>query len=246
MDDERIIAAVQRRSAIYDKGHVKNRNREAIKQYWKEIASELEVTEVEVIKKRWGYLRDYFVKQYKDLKVSQAGETPIVKRTKWALFNTMSFLIPVIEQNESVSTIKTEYKPKIDAVSEFEESEGEMSDDSFLAGRDLCAVEEGSCLSDNLHHNLASNISGNAQHTIRHQSFPGTNGKRPVITSYQSLRPKKMATTQLSELETFDDDDYFFKSLKPMLKELHQTQKLEFRIQVQNILLKFLKRETSP
>ncbi|XP_076062351.1 uncharacterized protein LOC143037697 isoform X2 [Oratosquilla oratoria] len=41
MDDEKLVLAVQRQSAIYDKRNPKHRNRDALRMMWNECAAEL-------------------------------------------------------------------------------------------------------------------------------------------------------------------------------------------------------------
>lgn len=71
--------------------------------------------------------------------------------------------------------------------------------------------------------------------------------KRP-ITNLQSVHPTPFDMKVLAALrqpDALDDDDYFFKSLKPMLRQMDPVKKLNFRTEVQKLVLQFLEPTSS-
>ncbi|XP_076062350.1 uncharacterized protein LOC143037697 isoform X1 [Oratosquilla oratoria] len=240
MDDEKLVLAVQRQSAIYDKRNPKHRNRDALRMMWNECAAELGTDNVDRLKKRWGYLRDYFMKQYRDLKATKPGDGT-TKRTKWPLFTVMSFLIPYIEQKEEPSNLTFPQKfmdmemvvgdcKSSEAISDTEEN---SVDNNLMQDKN---IEESSCNS--------KNIQDSPQNQL-------TSCKRPMTTMYSlDPRPKKKLYVEpkaydleilaaLRKSDELDEDDHFFKSLKPMLRQMDPIQKINFRIEVQKLLLQF-------
>lgn len=65
-----------------------------------------------------------------------------------------------------------------------------------------------------------------------------------VEEPFQIWQEKESSNTVSQEDET-DGDLHFFKSLLPMLKQLDDIEKIEFRMNVQDSLLQFLKRKRS-
>ncbi|KAK4315019.1 hypothetical protein Pmani_013723 [Petrolisthes manimaculis] len=230
MDDEQLIEAVQRRRAIYDKNHPKHRNRDTLRMLWSECAAELDTVEVERIKRRWGYLRDYFLKQLRDIKAAPPGAA---KKRKWPLFNSLTFLIP----HEHYDTLGNFHGESQSLHSESKSSEEEMLVQEMHVDDKTLALQE---------------VRG-CTLMIKLWLF-----RRPFTVS-MSCRPSKrrvpeepsqydlevLSSSCNKEHDPCDDDDHFFKSLKPMLQQLDPLQKLEFRTEVQKLLMQLLRPSSS-
>ncbi|KAK3866780.1 hypothetical protein Pcinc_027716 [Petrolisthes cinctipes] len=244
MDDEQLIEAVQRRRAIYDKNHPKHRNRDTLRMLWSECAAELDTVEVERIKRRWGYLRDYFLKQLRDIKAAPPGAA---KKRKWPLFNSLTFLIP----HEHYDTLGSFQGESQSLHSESKSSEEEMLvqemhvDDKTLALQEVRVHEEPSGDTDSLHDEPphSSTVS-----MIRKRPFTVSMSRRPSkrrVPDEPSQYDLEVLSPSCKEHEPCDDDDHFFKSLKPMLQQLDPLQKLEFRTEVQKLLMQLLRPSSS-
>ena len=65
------------------------------------------VFSVTTCKSKWGTLRDYFFKKYRESKTTTSGQAASKKR-KWYLFDTMSFLIPYYGSRETGGNLNYE------------------------------------------------------------------------------------------------------------------------------------------
>lgn len=56
------------------------------------------------VKTRWGHIRDYFLKKYRENKNVKSGQAATGKK-KWHLYDALSFLIPAYEPRNTSSNI---------------------------------------------------------------------------------------------------------------------------------------------
>ena len=65
------------------------------------------VFSVAACRNKWGTLRDYFVKKYREAKTTKSGQAAS-KKKKWYLFDAMSFLIPYYSSRETGGNLNYE------------------------------------------------------------------------------------------------------------------------------------------
>lgn len=194
---------------------------------------------MERIKRRWGYLRDYFLKQLRDLKAAPPGAA---KRRKWPLFNSLTFLIPH-EQYDAFGSHQGEFQS---LHAECKSSEEEMLvqemhvDDKALTLKEERVHEEPLFDTDSVYSSIS--LSRKRPFTV---SMSSRTPKRRLPAEEPSHNDLEVTSPSCKEYEPCDDDDHFFKSLKPMLQQLDPIQKLEFRTEVQKLLMQLL-RPVSP
>ncbi|XP_012944147.1 uncharacterized protein LOC106013315 [Aplysia californica] len=213
MDNEKLLKAIQERRILYDKTDPKHSDREWLQREWEAVAEELNV-EVDAAKKRWAYLRDYFRKQHRVLELVKIGRAPSRKK-RWPLFDSMSFLLP--------------YSKPINI----------NIDDDF----DFCdAVSEGSITTD----------CDDENDNDDEESFkrPDTGTRSTHLMSKKRKAPSadfegeciSVDTSQKPLVDEQDENEHFLKSILPMMKTLEQLEAMEFRHEVQGLLIQYIKR----
>ncbi|XP_018008662.1 uncharacterized protein LOC108666328 [Hyalella azteca] len=235
MDDERVIAAVQCRPPLYDKNHPKHCNRELIRTLWEECATEIGGN-IDQVKRRWAYLRDYFTKLYRLSKI------PSSRRKKWPLFDSMMFIVGDGRDLTEDSGLEETYPMHSQNFSFLSHGNQKPSNIMNIENCDSEAVKE--------------EIDGHENSLL--EATPTINVKRGRLdfdaylergkqdSAYHSTEPfvymNEKEYTKSFKPEDEDDDLCFFKSLMPMLKKLDDIEKIEFRMAVQNTLLECMKK----
>ncbi|XP_041353601.1 uncharacterized protein LOC121371635 [Gigantopelta aegis] len=215
MGDEQIIWAVQARSTLYDRSDPKYSNRDVIRQLWIDCASELNM-EVEQVKKKWTYLRDYFLRQYRLSRTSKSGSS--FKR-KWPLFDQMSFLIPYIQPRES-------------KFANLLEEDCQEENDRESTG----SIDQSTPVADDISNQFPSRWQSTsfASESIRQTR------KRSHSPSGTSLFDTEVLKA-LRQADSYDENEYFFKSLVPHMKSLEPIARMQCRLEIQNVVLKHMK-----
>ncbi|XP_064085450.1 uncharacterized protein LOC135200763 isoform X2 [Macrobrachium nipponense] len=225
IDDEAIIEAVRLHKAIYDR--TKNTSRKATDGQWKKIAEELGGDEA-CIRKRWSCLRDYFLFQHKILLGKKTGKHGKRKK-KWPLYDKMTFLIPQLRSRKDIqaltSTGQNSNQNEIDCNSKptvFHPSDRNKSDLVSIESSVVLPVES------DFTEPLAK-----IQHTVPAKSHKTCLSSQGNVYSFKS------------DHGNLDDDTHFIMSLLPMMRKLDPLTRLEFRIEVQSLLLRCQKKATS-
>ncbi|RUS77366.1 hypothetical protein EGW08_014880 [Elysia chlorotica] len=90
LDDEKLIEAVKCRPYLYNIDDPHHNSRPLLYNSWREIAQEMG-HEVQTVKDRWIYMRDYYRKKTRELEKIKAGH--LNKRwKKWPMFDKLDFL----------------------------------------------------------------------------------------------------------------------------------------------------------
>ncbi|XP_066962858.1 transcription factor Adf-1-like isoform X1 [Macrobrachium rosenbergii] len=224
IDDEAIIEAVKLHKAIYDR--TKNTNRKAIDGQWKKIAEELGVDEA-CIRRRWSCLRDYFLFQHKILLGKKTGKHGKRKK-KWPLYDKMAFLIPQLRSRQDIQALT---------------SAGQNSNQNEIECNSKSTVFHPSDRNKSDLVSIESSV-----------VLPVEPDFMEPLTKIQHTAPAKSLKTCLSSQGNFysfrdsanlDDDTHFIMSLLPMMRKLDPLTRLEFRIEVQSLLLRCQKKATS-
>ncbi|XP_068202945.1 uncharacterized protein [Palaemon carinicauda] len=220
IEDEAIIEAVKLHKAIYDRS--KNTNRKAIDVLWKRIAEELGGDEA-FIRKRWSCLRDYFLFQHKILLGKKTGKYARRKK-KWPLYDKMSFLIPQLKLKEDTQAVNS-----IEQSTKQPEEECKYLSNVFNPSERSNNKSEPVRIESCRDHTEASNF--------KEQTVPAKFHKIDFRSQGSSVSYK--------DHTNLDDDTHFIMSLLPLMRTLNPLTRLEFRIEVQSLLLRCQKRALS-
>ncbi|KAL8563868.1 hypothetical protein ACOMHN_034247 [Nucella lapillus] len=213
----------EKRVVIYDKGDKNYHNRDIITASWEGISKEVGC-DVTACKSKWGTLRDYFFKKYRESKTTTSGQAASKKR-KWYLFDTMSFLIPYYGSRETGGNLNYEDQQQKDDL-EIEETGSQQSSAPPSSDDSLPCSQE-----------TFRKLSGNLQETFKKPQQQRKRKSGCNTTPYLNMEVLKA----LKEPETVDENELFLKSLLPSMNKLNDIQAMEFRIEVQSLLLKYLK-----
>ena len=164
-------------------------------------------------KNRWGTLRDYFFKKYRESKTTKSGQAAS-KKKKWHLFDAMSFLTPYYCSSVTSGNLVYEDQPEDDDV-DIGETESQPSP-ATQSSDDSAPV---------------------TQEIFKKPPQQRKRKKDCTTTSDFNMEVLKA----LKEPEVLDENEMFLKSLLPFMKKLNDIQAMEFRIAVQSLLLKHLK-----
>ncbi|KAK8754726.1 hypothetical protein V5799_002572 [Amblyomma americanum] len=106
MLNEKLIAEVERRHILWDIRSNDYKNTRKKEQAWKAVAAALGES-VQVIMKRWTFLRDTFVKKKKDAATPRSGAgADAVVTIRWPFYKQMSFLQGSLVYPEGHSSIE--------------------------------------------------------------------------------------------------------------------------------------------
>lgn len=180
-----------------------------------------------VAKKKWGNLRDYFQRQHRDVLTAKSGSAPS-KKKKWALYDSMSFLIPYLSDRNTF---------------------GNLDDASGTAVSSKCGDTQDT---------IPMTFSPASQLPREHSPGPSvsTENSERVSSSQLSMKrklPKRSIDIEILETlkampaastdkhEEEDEDYMFFKNLVPKMKCLNDIQKLELQAEINSVFIKHLK-----
>lgn len=175
------------------------------------------------VKTRWGHLRDYFMKKHREYKATKSGQAA-ERRKKWHLYELMSFLTPLLEPRETYSNMVN---------IEIDSMQG--------SPRALSPGSPG----------LAPLQTPSPSHTpppVQTPTPPPSQNSMPPPQRPSTKRKSATSDVDLEILQTLkhendDDDDMWARSLVPSMKKLDHLDKMEFRVEVQASLLRFLRRK---
>ncbi|GFO01533.1 hypothetical protein PoB_002803800 [Plakobranchus ocellatus] len=178
---------------------------------------------VEVVKKRWTYLRDYYRKQKKFLGEAKSGQAA-VKKIKWPVFDAMSFVETFAECSQTHTNFE---KPGPLANIELESTSKEDSQEQLTqVGLDTSSGQQ-------LRNAAATDALPPPLSPSRKRKKPDSN----------SLDFKILAA--LKEPDNNDNPDghfSFWKGIQPMLKQLNSLEALKFKHEVRGLLISYIER----
>lgn len=111
MDDLRVILEVQRHRILYDTANLFYKDNSRKEQAWSEVAAALRADAADC-KARWRILRDSFVKHVK--KISGPNAPPGGAQRDWKYSNSMSFLVPFIQNRAPKRRLQPSSDPECD------------------------------------------------------------------------------------------------------------------------------------
>ncbi|BFZ05939.1 hypothetical protein BsWGS_08978 [Bradybaena similaris] len=210
MKDEELIQCVQKYRYLYDKSDPLHKSKKNTQEGWAEIAAVFQV-KVQVVRKRWAYLRDYFRKQ-KQSYDSIKSEEWFAKKKKWALYDSLTFLLPSMEYHNTTIS---------DGVSETHQYP-DLSDDTSKES-------------------ISLPFDSHFMETVISQE------NMPICQQPERKRTKKDLDNQffsgLRGQHEDDDHEHFFKSLLPGMRTLNPLAAMEYRQEVQGLLIEYIKKD---
>ncbi|CAG5125799.1 unnamed protein product [Candidula unifasciata] len=210
MEDEQLIQSVQKASLLYDKSDPMYGSRESTQKAWTEVAADLKEP-IDVVKKRWTCLRDYFRRQQKNFETLKPEEWS-AKKKKWPLYESMTFLLPYMEFSNTTLTADgvLETHQSLDSGDDVSEESVSVTFDNQIL--------ESARRQQNMF--LCQSKRKRTVNDLDHQFFSAPNGQH----------------------HEEDDHEHFLKSLLPMMRTLDSLAAMEFRHEVQGLLIKYIKK----
>ncbi|GFO23164.1 transcription factor adf-1 [Plakobranchus ocellatus] len=221
MEEERLIDLVSKYTYLFDKSDSKHSNKYYVSQAWNEIATELN-TSAEEAKRKWTNLRDYYRRQ---IKVDRGSDSTSKGRKKWIYFDQMQFLNPFM-----TPSIKKHPRPSSPGSDSFNDSD----DDGAIVLPNVQLLSASPSPSDD----QPASASYRASSPPRWTASTSVSSRSAHKRRAEEGNAPSEAIKVLRESKTaYDDDEHFFRSCLPMVRQLSMEQKLEFRINVQQLLL---------
>lgn len=249
-DSENLISLVFTRKALWDKTTKEYRNRLKVDKLWRQVSNELggDVTSTvnndllfngftsyfqfsaDAVKKKWKNLRNSFGKELRKIPEGRSGnEGPLnfETYTTWPYFDSMLFLKDQMRSRKSGGNLPVDD----DDVEEMDLQENELravpDEPNEVCNPDLSEIDS-------------------VIESIPQPSFHRSN--RPVKRSAQlqliaiEARKLKLLERKVGKSNTCDDDEdgAFFKSLLPHVRKLEPEEKLEFRMEIQSVVQKYV------
>ncbi|XP_046989860.1 uncharacterized protein LOC124595242 [Schistocerca americana] len=240
MNTEALIAAVYRRSPLWDTGSIHNRDRRIVDALWKEVAAELNCADCTAVKKRWKSLKDYY--RCELAKVSHTGgEGSTTEATSnWPFFHLMSF---------TKRTIGSKYRPRsleqqlfcedskqatVDS-SQYDADEETLKSEAkrrhikteFPALPHFPDLSESTSFSDTIAHAPVSFMLPPHKRSSRRRHHLESDACADA-----SAETKALSLTE-REIQDVDSDELlFFKSLLPYMRNMNYSRKLLLRMKI--------------
>ncbi|XP_049947986.1 uncharacterized protein LOC126456277 [Schistocerca serialis cubense] len=240
MNTEALIAAVYRRSPLWDTGSIHNRDRRIVDALWKEVAAELNCADCTAVKKRWKSLKDYY--RCELAKVSHTGgEGSTTEATSnWPFFHLMSF---------TKRTIGSKYRPRsleqqlfcedskqatVDS-SQYDADEETLKSEAkrrhikteFPALPHFPDLSESTSFSDTIAHAPVSFMLPPHKRSSRRRHHLDSDACADA-----SAETKALSLTE-REIQDVDSDELlFFKSLLPYMRNMNYSRKLLLRMKI--------------
>lgn len=184
-------------------------------------------------RKKWAYLRDYFMRQHRAMVTFKSGSAASRKK-KWFLYDAMSFLIPHVSDRPTSGNICDEYVQE-DTCSEA------STQDSTLTSQFV---------------NMSSNNYENdtpVASTSQEILVVDADAATPQPTKKYKRKKDSQESIDQEILQTLknipnvsreeeDEDLLFFKALVPKMKCLNDIQKMELQGELHSVVLKHIKR----
>ncbi|XP_077297830.1 uncharacterized protein LOC143919396 [Arctopsyche grandis] len=220
MNEELVIAEVQKRPPLYDKSLNSYKKATKREELWIEVATILDC-DVNGLKKRWRSLRDGFIKNYRVQKTCPSGSAG-GKKKSWPFYSQMEFLIPHVEFRECTGN----YESLVDIVDIPVELQESIMDP---VGPPVITQQ----------HPVTTQYPTTTQHPVTRRQPVARNRRRNRRTSTENRLLDVLSNEQ-------DSDQNFLLSLMPSLKRLSHKKNSEARIKLQHVLFEMEYGEPSP
>ncbi|GFR76242.1 transcription factor Adf-1 [Elysia marginata] len=232
MADEALIAAVQKRDALYNKDSNEYSKRILIRKQWEEIAVELK-TEAEIARKRWTRLRDYFQRSHKNMTSFKSGSAG-GKVRKWHLYDALSFLIPFLADRPTTSNIGSQDSEEADSIESSSMPPSPISDINF-----------GQETQEKSHSREQQQQQQCKVSQVRKKKFPHEHMLNSSMLDMEMIQTMKDlgegVAKSIRPERVYDEDELCCLSLVPKMKELDTVAKLECQAKLNSVVIKHLK-----
>ncbi|GFO47959.1 transcription factor adf-1 [Plakobranchus ocellatus] len=227
--NEALIAAVQKRQALYGKTDDNYSNRVFIARQWQEIGKEIGMDD-QGARKKWTTIRDYFQKIHRQLTTTRSG-SGADKQKKWYLYDSLLFLLPHIGDRATCSNLSPEQQE--------EESESVRGIES---PRDRSHTPSP----------VPTTVSTSTQNSEAQPLVTPRPRKRKIPQERYTINPvdERMLDAitsigdKLTQIEAPDEDELFCKSLVSKIRSLDPFSKMECQAEIQMVILKYMRRST--
>lgn len=258
MEVETLIEAVRKRQVLYDKIHEDYSNRNLINQLWNDVAKEVGIDGA-TARKKWAVLRDSFRRHYKKETTYKSRSGGKRKKT-WYLYKSMLFLLPFVEDLNSSTSSNVLERLKTDEESQ---QTSQLLEDSLDTVSDVDIAPQGAAdmqASPSPSLDPQPGLSSSALYTTRpnknsarKRPYPAYPQRRATqsasrfdVAMLDALKSLQQQQQQQQQHRAKDDDELFLMSLLPVMKSLDLVTKFEFRGELNNTALKYLKLSQQP
>lgn len=219
MDQEILIIAVQKRPCIYDKSDPKYHNREYLRKSWDEISFEVNET-------------SKFIFLILVFKLIYLYSIPLVESCQKRWRYLRDYYIKQRRLYMKSDGTRKKIWPFFDMLSflnPFLQTYAEYTDNE---------------IKDDEYNNLSAN--GQMEEELINEDFMDEYHQQTSSGTPAAKRTKLSGKlNKRIEMEQSDDHEYFFKSLLPMARSMDQSKILQFRIEVQQVLMKYINSSNS-
>lgn len=253
VEDENLIAAVQKFPIIFDRTNSNYQNKEQMRVVWSIIGENLNRSRKWILfhffrwsaiftfyfvaadycQKRWRYLRDYFGRQ---LRFHRSTDPKKLKRP-WILFNKLTFLIPFVahlpekcnfESNFNETTTPLAFQ----MLAYYENNGTEANNSAFDSNTDTIPEDD----SDVSHQTSLLQLQyGNPSYSKKRKKDP-VNGNKMGLPAANQRKPFETVPRPDTGL---DEHEHFLYSLLPELRKIDSKFNLHFRNEIHNLILKY-------
>ncbi|CAG9822198.1 unnamed protein product [Phaedon cochleariae] len=269
MDIEVLIAAVFKRTPIWDKRHKLHSNRNSVDRYWKEISNEIIEDEAKV-RKKWKYLRDQFSVELGKLPVRRSGDAAEDDlQSKWPYFSQLLFLKDIVKPRASSGNLSSGRK-STQQTYEYDASQASTGGDRLDEDEDDNQTTQDSnqdeIVSENIEEGGTENNEENGTENVKKDSVhnnltspaststvtPVTKRRRTLNDTFNAsvleIEKRKLEYLEAKSKRNKDQEDehlLFFKSLLPHVRKIPQSRILSFRCRVQELVNQSAYNETA-
>lgn len=208
-------------------------------------------------RKKWAVLRDSFRKSHKKYTTFKSGSGG-KSHKKWYLYDNLLFLLPFVDEGSTSTTNLMEESVTFqDSQQEsLQDSQlpGESLEQEYIMGGNLSSTSPGLQNATSLEEprpdpshkpNFTINAIGpKSQMAKRKRPFPQERQSsaspfdEEMLNALKGMREQQ----QVQQKKSLDDDEQFLLSLSPVMKSLDTISKFEFRGELNDIALRYLRR----
>ncbi|XP_046394609.1 uncharacterized protein LOC124162205 [Ischnura elegans] len=230
MESELLIAAVRKRTPLWNKNNKYYKNRDVNNRLWKEISKEIGVN-ADVLRRKWKGLKDMFRKELK--KQVTIGFKSGLHTSRWVFYDSLMFLSSHMKTRDGsghLSSIDQQIEP----------DETEVAGLSLPAGvqnipelnlPNPSTTEDG----DGQHEGDSSPASSDEQCTSKDRSRKAKRFRHDDASKLVDLE-KKLSILKGCCNQGKSDDYHFLMSFLPHVENLPLEKKMMFRVKMQELL----------
>ncbi|XP_039279080.1 uncharacterized protein LOC111049321 isoform X2 [Nilaparvata lugens] len=229
MDTELFISSVRKRRPVWDQQLPEHQNRYILISLWTDISEENNIS-VEEARKKWKSLRDYYRSSFR-----RSQEANDSYQSSWPFFSSLHFLRDQFNAETSSGNVMNEHHTKKSRANLYSLEEVYVNPDS--PNNDHCNDYCDKLPSNNT---VVGSSRMEALDFTHHPSEFRKQKRHDHDQTIEETMLKEKKQKKENEMRRYYDEDMaFFESLKPHLKRITGVNKLMFRNEVQNLVIKF-------